>query len=182
MLNKCISNPGMLAKICQFYLLKIQIYVNFHPLVYSTASKRVCISMINPYWASTQTFKSKVEISIGEFSFQVPFISPPPCEHLTLHLTDTQPYCLWSIYRDGCAFYWQPHNGSESCIFSTWRSVALKKTSMPVETRDHMGYWDVDQAHMTGQRSCCRWERGSEWSRDWGQKMVTIKTHEWDQT
>lgn len=70
-----------------FYVLKIKIYVNFYPALYSSASKTVCISMTNPYWASTQTLKSKVGISIGN----------PPRWHLSLHLIDTQPYCLWFI-------------------------------------------------------------------------------------
>lgn len=88
MLNKCISNPGCwLKKSPPFYVLKIKIYVNFYPALYSSASKTVCISMTNPYWASTQTLKSKVGISIGN----------PPHWHLTLHLIDTQPYCLWFI-------------------------------------------------------------------------------------
>lgn len=71
-----------------FYVLKIKTYVNFQPLVHSTAGKMVCISMTNPHWASTQTFKSKVGISNGEFSIRGPS-SPPPRWRLPLHLIDT---------------------------------------------------------------------------------------------
>lgn len=98
----------------------------FYPLVYSTtARKAVCISMTNPARASTQTFKSKVGISIGEFSFQVPSSS-----HILLashFASDGHPFLLSVVHLMHFTDIMV-----KSCLFSV-----KKKISMPVEAFDN---------------------------------------------
>lgn len=101
-----------------FYVLKIKIYVNFYPALYSSASKTVCISMTNPYWASTQTLKSKVGISIGN----------PPRWHLTPHLIDTQPYCLWFISWVECKGFLSFFFGGVA-FYSAWATIVWYENS-----------------------------------------------------
>lgn len=108
---------------------------------------------------------SYTALQAKRFAFQWQIHTEPPLRHLNPKLdfnwrifnsgslisptllashspSDWHPVLLSVVYlMDGCAFYWQPHYGSECCLFSTWHGV---ETS-PVETPGHMFRWDADQ-------------------------------------
>lgn len=89
-----------------FHVLKIKIYANFYPVLYSRASKTVCISMTNPSWASTQTLKSKVGISIGK----------QPYWHLTVHPIYTQLFFVSGSFHCSTTRVWPLLTDSRSLI------------------------------------------------------------------
>lgn len=157
-------------KMRRFYDLKIKIYVNFYPLVYRTASKTVCISMTNPHWASTQTFKSKLEFQSENFQFRCLHLLHPVTILRFIWLTHSLIVC--GLFNGMVMHFTDNH----IMVWMLFILNILGRRKVPVPIKGRI-IWFAGILTSPQHRTEKLLLRLHEWDGGLGQRMVAIKTY-----